>query len=67
MKTIQPALSAIGVENHASVSVVISDTDQPKEITNSLESLSKTTTKEDPPPKMAHPSTTSPPIAMIHS
>jgi len=66
MKTIQPALSAIGAENHASVSLVIKDNDDLKTTSAPLESLSKTATKEDPP-KMAHPSTTSPPIAMIHS
>jgi hypothetical protein len=68
MKTIQPALSAIGSENHASVSVVIKDTDEQKGITNSIDDTTKSLAKiKDDPPKMQHPSTTSPPIHMIHS
>lgn len=68
MKQIQPALSAIGSENHASVSVVIADTEEPKAISTSADDAMKSFLKtKDDPPKMQHPSTNSPPVHMIHS
>jgi len=61
-------LSAIGSENHASVSVVIKDTDEQKAITGSSDDAMKSFLKtKDDPPKIAHPSTNSPPVHMIHS
>lgn len=69
MKTIQPALAAMGSENHATVQIVIKDNeedpkkDEVKKEDKKIELPASAfiNAKEDPP-KMAHPSTTAPPL-----
>ena len=79
VKTIQPALAAMGSENHATVQIVIKDNeDDVKKDEVKKEEVKKEEKKveehpssfikaKEEPPKMAHPSTTSPPMHLTHS
>ena len=59
VSTIEPALSALGSQNHAAVSVVIRDSDDDKSVAQT-----NTTSKEEPQMQTGHNDKT-PPFFMI--
>jgi hypothetical protein len=70
----------MGSENHATVQIVIKDTEEDskkdevkkeevkkEEVKKVEEPVSSFIKAKEDPPKMAHPSTTAPPLQMTHS